>query len=258
MRAVIVTSLVLALFAAPVAAQHSGGAAGAGGFHSDKTQDGEAKTDKPNPALLDPKKAAEKAPEVFKVKVESTKGEFIIEVKRKWAPLGADRFYNLVKIGFFENVSFFRVIKGFMAQIGIHGDPRVTRSWQTARIQDDPVLGSNTRGMISFATSGRNTRTTQIFINFGNNSRLDDMGFAPFGKVVKGMEVVDKLYNGYGEGAPRGRGPSQQLINTQGNTYLKKSFPKLDYIKRATILKGAAKPASDDAKEKAGTKSDGK
>lgn len=192
----------------------------------------------PNPALLQPSLAVEKAPETYKVKLETTKGEVVIEVTRAWAPNGADRFYNLVKIGYYDGVVFFRVIEGFMAQVGMHGDPAVQAAWSKAAIADDPVTQSNTRGMVTFAaTSAPNSRTTQFFINFGDNSSLKQHGpFAPFGRVVEGMAVVDSLYSGYGEGAPRGRGPSQGEIARQGNAYLKASFPELDAITRASLL----------------------
>lgn len=190
----------------------------------------------PNPALKDPTKATEKAPDQYTVKLETTKGDILIDVTREWAPQGADRFYNLVKIGYFDDVAFFRVIEGFMAQVGISGDPDVNGAWRVARIPDDQVKQSNTRGMVTFATAGPNSRTTQFFINFGDNSNLDGMGFAPFGKV-RDMAVVDKINNEYGEGAPRGRGPNQMRVQTEGNKYLKAEFPKLDYIKKASISK---------------------
>ncbi len=192
---------------------------------------------KPNMDILkDPSKAVEKAPATFKVKFATTKGDFTLEVHRDWAPLGADRFYNLVKAGFFTDIAFFRVIDGFMAQFGIHGDPAVAAAWRGARIQDDPVKESNEKGYISYAMAGPNTRTTQFFINYGNNSRLDGMGFSPFGKVVDGMKVIDSIYSGYGEGAPSGMGPDQGKVQMQGNAYLKASFPRLDYIKGAELL----------------------
>lgn len=177
----------------------------------------------------------EKTPETYAVKLVTTKGEIIIDITRSWAPLGADRFYQLVKDGYYKEVAFFRVIKGFMAQAGIHGDPEMNTKWRTNRIEDDPVKQSNTRGMVSFAMGGPNTRTTQFFINYRDNSNLDSMGFAPFGKV-RDMTPVDGLYNEYGEGAPRGKGPSQKLLQIQGNAYLKAQFPKMDYIKEATII----------------------
>ena len=183
-----------------------------------------------NPASLN-----EKAPEVYKAKFETTKGTFVIEVQRFWAPNGADRFYNLVKNGFYNDARFFRVLDGFMAQFGISGNPDLSAVWREARIPDDPVRESNTRGTVSFATAGPNTRTTQVFINFGNNSSLNGQGFSPFGKVVSGMDVVDSFFNGYGEGAPRGQGPNQGRIQAEGNAYLITNFPKLDHVKKATI-----------------------
>lgn len=189
-----------------------------------------------NAALTDPAKANLNAPDQFKIKVTTTQGDFVIEVQKKWSPKGADRLYNLVKAGYFADIAFFRVIDGFMAQFGIHGNPDVAKAWQEATIQDDPRSEvSNTRGTVSFAMRGPNSRTTQLFINFGDNSRLDAMGFTPVGKVVEGMDVVDKIYSGYGEGAPRGRGPSQGRIQAEGNAYLEKDFPRLDYIKKAEI-----------------------
>ena len=166
----------------------------------------------------------------------TTKGKFTIEVTRSLAPNGADRFYNLVRSGYFKDVAFFRVIPGFMCQFGIHGDPNVSAKWREAAIPDDPVKGSNTRGTITFATAGPNTRTTQLFINFGDNVNLDGMGFSPFGKVIAGMGVVDKINGEYGDGPPGGNGPDQGRIQTEGNAYLKKDFPNLDYIKSATIV----------------------
>ena len=188
--------------------------------------------------FTDPAKLTEKSPESFKVKFETTKGNFTIEVTRSLSPNGADRFYNLVRSGFFKDIAFFRVIPGFMCQFGIHGDPKVAATWREkkAQIPDDPVKGSNTRGAITFATAGPNTRTTQLFISFGDNSRLDSTGFSPFGKVSEGMDVVDKINGEYGEGAPRGRGPDQGRVQAEGNAYLKKDFPNLDYIKSATVV----------------------
>jgi peptidyl-prolyl cis-trans isomerase A (cyclophilin A) len=188
-------------------------------------------------ALLDPSKLTDKAPAKYKVKFSTTKGDFVVEVHRDWAPQGADRFYNLVKNGFFDGTKFFRVVKGFMVQWGIHGDPAVNAAWREARIKDDPVKESNRRGYITFATAGPDTRTTQVFINFVDNGRLDSMGFAPFGKIVSGQNVVDSLYSEYGEGAPGGAGPSQARMQDEGNTYLERDFPKLDAIKTAKIVK---------------------
>jgi peptidyl-prolyl cis-trans isomerase A (cyclophilin A) len=177
----------------------------------------------------------EQAPAQFRVKFETTRGPVVIEVNRAWAPLGADRFYNLVKSGYFDNAAFFRVIPGFVVQFGINGDPEVSGKWQKANIKDDPVKESNHRGYLTFATAGPNTRTTQMFINLANNANLDRMGFAPIGRVVEGMKVIDSLYSGYGEGAPAGRGPSQDRIYAKGNAYLKDGFPKLDYITKAEL-----------------------
>ena len=192
---------------------------------------------KPNPALLDPSLAKDEAPDKFKAKFLTTKGEFVIEVTRDWAPNGADRFYNLVKIGYFKDVAFFRNIEGFMVQFGLNGDPKVNAKWSAANIKDDRVKESNKPGYITFAqASSPNSRSTQFFINFGDNSRLDRDRFAPFGKVIEGMDIVNSLYNGYGESAPQGRGPEQGRLKEEGNAYLKKSFPKLDYIKRVSII----------------------
>jgi peptidyl-prolyl cis-trans isomerase A (cyclophilin A) len=185
--------------------------------------------------LSDPAALNAQAPAVYKAKFETSKGPFVIEVNRDWAPRGADRFYNLVKNGFFDNARFFRVIQGFMVQFGINGDPAIAGVWRDADIKDDPVKQSNARGTITFATAGPNTRTTQVFINFADNAPLDGQGFSPFGKVVSGMEVVDSLYGGYGEGAPNGNGPDQGRVQQQGNAYLEQDFPKLDFINTATI-----------------------
>lgn len=176
------------------------------------------------------------APDSFKAKFETSAGDFVIAVHRKWAPRGADRFYNLTRSGYYDDVRFFRVISGFMVQFGIHGDPAVSAAWREQRIPDDPVARTNLRGYVSYATAGPGTRTTQVFINFGSNDALDAQGFAPFGQVVEGMDVVDKLYAGYGEGAPRGRGPDQGRIQAEGNSYLKSAFPRMDYVKRASIV----------------------
>jgi peptidyl-prolyl cis-trans isomerase A (cyclophilin A) len=198
----------------------------------------EAAASGPNPALLDPALADEKAPDAFRVKLETSKGDVLILVNRQWAPNGADRFYNLVKIGYFDGVVFYRVIAGFMAQCGFNPDPKVSAAWSAARIPDDPVTRENTRGMVTFAQPSQpNARSSQIFINFGDNAYLKKHGaFAPFGKVISGMDVVDSLFSGYGEGAPSGRGPSQSMIAREGNEYLKRDFPKLDFIIRATIV----------------------
>ncbi|MCA9756017.1 MAG: peptidylprolyl isomerase [Candidatus Eisenbacteria bacterium] len=188
--------------------------------------------------LLDFRALNEQAPAVYKAKFETTKGDFTVEVHREWAPRGADRFYNLVKNGFYDETRFFRVMPGFMAQIGIHGDPKVASIWQQARIPDDAVRKHNTRGMVSFATAGPNTRTTQVFINYQDNSgSLDPQGFSPFGMVDDaGMKVVEALNSEYGDCAPAGPGPNQGYIFAQGNAYLDKNFPNLDYVKKATIV----------------------
>jgi peptidyl-prolyl cis-trans isomerase A (cyclophilin A) len=185
--------------------------------------------------LLTPANLTEKAPDTYKATFDTSAGEFVIEVTRDWAPNGADRFYNLVKNGFYDDARFFRVITGFMVQFGISGDPAIAEKWRMARIPDDRTIQSNKRGHITFATAGPNTRTSQVFINFKDNGFLDSQGFAPFGKVISGMDVVDKLYAEYGEGAPSGRGPNQQSVQMQGNAYLTKEFPKLDFVKKATI-----------------------
>jgi peptidyl-prolyl cis-trans isomerase A (cyclophilin A) len=194
-----------------------------------------------DPSLLQPGPLRVKAPEVYDVKFVTTAGDFSIRVTRAWAPNGADRFYNLVLHHFYDGVAFFRVLPGFMAQFGLSPYPEVSRAWDKAVIKDDPVVQSNHRGYITYAMAGPNTRTTQVFINYGNNERLDKDGFAPFGLVTEGLEVVDKLYGGYGEGAPGGRGPSQELIGNQGREYLEKMFPKLDTVKTASLIPPATK-----------------
>lgn len=199
--------------------------------------------------LLHPTLLKEKAPDEYKVQFSTTRGDLVVTVTRSWAPLGADRFYNLVKHHFYDNASFFRVLPGFMAQFGISAYPAVNKVWEPAVIKDDPVTQSNVRGYVTFATGGPNTRTTQVFINFGDNKRLDHDGFAPFGLVTDGMKVVDMFYDQYGEGAPSGGGPDQDQIQKQGKPYLDKGWPKLDYIMTTTIISPvpaatAAKPAT--------------
>lgn len=168
------------------------------------------------------------APDVFKVRFETSKGPFTVEVHRAWAPKGADRFYELVKDNFFNQARFFRVVPNFVIQFGIAADPKMTKKWDVP-IDDDPVMRTNRTGSVVFATSGPNTRTSQIFINLRTNMTLDDQGFAPFGQVVEGMEVVEKIYPGYGEQ------PDQELINKRGNAYLNAQFPRLDFIRSASI-----------------------
>lgn len=189
-----------------------------------------------NPLLLTPDALDETAPDVFQARFETSKGDFVIEAHRGWSVNGADRFYNLVAGGYFDNVRFFRAVAGFVVQFGIHGDPEVSAIWREQRILDDRVVMSNTRGFVSYAMGGPNTRTAQVFVNLGDNSRLDEMGFSPFGQVVEGMDVVEQLHSAYGDGPPRGRGPDQREIFKSGNDYLSKSFPDLDFVRRATIV----------------------
>jgi peptidyl-prolyl cis-trans isomerase A (cyclophilin A) len=189
-------------------------------------------------ALLHPATLKAQAPAVYDVRFTTTKGDFVVEVTRAWAPLGADRFYNLTKHGFFTGASFFRVVPGFVVQFGISADPKISAAWETAAIKDDPVRASNKAGYITYAMGGPNTRTTQVFINLRDNaSSLDRMGFAPFGQVISGMEVVEQLYSGYGD-LPEmgGRGPSEDAIAKGGRAYLDKSFPRLDSIQRAIVV----------------------
>jgi peptidyl-prolyl cis-trans isomerase A (cyclophilin A) len=182
--------------------------------------------------LSSPSQLNEKAPATYKAKFETTKGPFVVEVHREWAPLGADRFYNLVKAGFYDDGRLFRVIPDFMVQFGINGNTAVQSKWLNANLKDDPVKQSNKRGFITFATAGPNTRTTQVFVNYADNARLDRQGFAPFGEVVSGMDVLDKLFSGYGEKPNAGN-----AYLMKGNAYVTENFPKLDYIKKATIEK---------------------
>ena len=203
------------------------------------------------PSLLNPASLKLKAPAVFKAKFTTTAGDFVVEVHRDWAPLGADRFYNLVRYGYFTNASFFRVIPGFVVQFGLSANPAINKAWHDAKIPDDPVVQSNKRGHLVFATAGPNTRTTQFFINYADNGRLDGMGFAPFGTVVDGMNVVDKIYANYGES------PRQDLITEQGDAYLKAHFPDMDKITVARIVPAVptgAPPASKPSSPKATAK----
>ena len=183
-------------------------------------------------SLKTPSSLTEQAPATYKAAFDTSVGTFVITVHRAWAPLGADRFYNLVKNGFFDETRFFRVVPNFMVQFGINGDPAIASAWMPARLKDDPSSGhSNKKGYVTFATSGPNSRTTQVFINFKDNTFLDSQGFSPFGEVTSGMDVVEKITDQYGEK------PNQGQIQSTGNTYLKASFPKLDYVKKATIEK---------------------
>ncbi len=184
------------------------------------------------PQLLHPASLHAKAPAVYRASFQTTKGTFVVTVHRAWAPLGADRFYNLVRAHFFDGVRFFRVVTGFVVQFGISPDPAVSRAWQNANIKDDPVKASNTAGTITYADAGPNTRTTQVFVNLANNaSNLDRMGFSPFGRVTSGMNVVNRLYAGYDDQPTN----DQQQMTSQGDAFLRKHFPKLDRIVSARI-----------------------
>jgi peptidyl-prolyl cis-trans isomerase A (cyclophilin A) len=180
-------------------------------------------------ALIGCSSSNQKAPDLFKVNLDTSKGSVVIEVHREWAPIGVDHFYELVKAGYFDGDRFFRVVPGFVVQFGLAADPAMTAKWNSPPLMDDPVKQSNTVGTVTYATAGPNTRTTQLFINLGDNQRLDGMGFAPFGKVTAGMDAVQNIYSGYGQT------PQQPLIESQGNAYLQSQFPMLDYIKKATI-----------------------
>jgi peptidyl-prolyl cis-trans isomerase A (cyclophilin A) len=192
----------------------------------------------PEPAKKEaaaPKKA-EKAPDVYQVNLDTSKGPVVIEVRREWAPIGADHFYNLVQTGFFDNARFFRVVRNFVVQFGIAANPETNRLWSNLNLKDDPVTQPNSRGMVTYATRGPNSRSTQLFINLRDNRQsLDSQGFAPFGRVTQGMDVVDSFYNSYGDMPPGGQGPDPSQIQLQGNGYLESRFPRLDYIKKATI-----------------------
>ena len=188
-----------------------------------------APAEEPPQSLLDPATATLRAPAQFFAAFETTRGRFVVQVTRSFAPLGADRFYNLVRLGFYDKACFFRVVQGFVAQFGIHGDPQVSQLWRTAWIPDEPAAQSNVRGSVSFAAAGPGTRSTQLFINLIDNARLDSMGFAPIGTVVEGMGVVDRLYSGYAEK------PSQPRIQQEGNAYLERDFPSLDCIRRVRV-----------------------
>lgn len=190
--------------------------------------------------LADPSQLTETAPDVFSARFDTSKGPFVIEVHREWAPLGADRLYNLVRNGFYDGTRFFRVRPGFMVQFGLNGDPAIQAAWQRASLRDEPPMKSNTRGYVSFTKENLpNTRFTQIFINYADNSYLDEQGFAPFGQVVTGMDVVDKLFS-----PPRENEPDQRRILREGNGYLQNEFPQLDFVRKATIVPaGKAAPA---------------
>ncbi|HEY0705022.1 MAG TPA: peptidylprolyl isomerase [Candidatus Acidoferrales bacterium] len=186
-----------------------------------------------DPALMHPAMLKAKAPDEYEVTFKTTAGDFVVKVERAWAPIGADRFYNLVKHGFYNDAAFFRVVPGFVVQFGLSANPAVNAAWEKAYIQDDPVTQSNHTGFLTFATAGPNTRTTQMFISLGENARLDSMGFAAFGQVTTGMDAVQKIFSGYGES------PDQGQITAEGKPYLDKSFPKLDHIISATVTSPA-------------------
>lgn len=192
---------------------------------------------------LPPAGAAAQAPNVFRVRFETSKGAFTIEARRAWAPRGVDRFHQLVQSQFFDNTRFFRAVTGFMVQFGLHGDPGVNAAWEKLAIPDDSVAQSNRRGFISFAMAGPNTRTTQLFINLVDNTALDGMGFAPIAQVVDGMAVIDSLYAGYGDGPPAGFGPDQMRIMAEGNAYLEREFPRLDFVRTARFVETTADSA---------------
>jgi peptidyl-prolyl cis-trans isomerase A (cyclophilin A) len=178
----------------------------------------------------------ERAPDSFKARFETNKGDFVVTVTRSWAPLGADRFYTLVNNGFYGGTRFFRVIPGFVVQFGIAADPAVNAKWRDAKLQDDHVTQSNRPGTMTFAAERLpNTRGTQVFINLADNARLDASGFAPFGAVTQGFDVAQRFYSDYGEGPPQGAGPDQSRAESEGNAYFEREFPKLDYIRKATI-----------------------
>jgi peptidyl-prolyl cis-trans isomerase A (cyclophilin A) len=196
-----------------------------------------------DPALLHPSTLKATAPDEYEVTFKTTAGDFVVKVTRAWAPLGADRFYNLVRHGFFSNAAFFRVVPGFVVQFGLNANPAVNAAWEKAYIKDDPVTQSNHTGFLTFATAGPNTRTTQLFISLGENASLDKMGFSAFGQVTSGMDVVQKIFPGYGES------PDQAQITAEGKTYLDKNFPKLDHIISATVTSPApAAPVHHTAK----------
>jgi len=185
--------------------------------------------------LLRVRNYAETAPPRFQVKIETSEGNVVIDIHRRWAPLGADRFYSLVRGGYYDDTRIYRVVEGFMAQFGLNGNPYVSQVWKSEFLVDDPVIETNTRGRIAFAKGGRHTRTTEVFISYKDNAALDAEGFAPFGEVIEGMDVVDAFYTGYGDGPPRGDGPYQAMAAARGNNYLDIQFPDLTRITSARI-----------------------
>ena len=171
------------------------------------------------------------------MRLETSKGDILLRVVRAWAPRGADRFHALVQAGYYDDVRFYRVLPKFVAQFGLNGDPEVTRKWRESKIPDDPVVKKNLRGTLVFAKGEPNSRTTNVFFNLKDSAALDRSGFAPFAEVVEGMEVVDALHAGYGDGPPKGRGPSQERIVKEGNAYLDKEFKDLDRLRKAALVK---------------------
>jgi peptidyl-prolyl cis-trans isomerase A (cyclophilin A) len=209
--------------------------AGACGGASDTDEEVDPRLRDP---LLRPQRFQETAPDRYRVQLETSAGNVVIDVHRDWAPLGADRFYNLVEGGFYDDTRIYRVLEGFMAQFGLNGNPYVNQVWKSEYLVDDPVLETNARGRVAFAKGGLHTRTTEIFISTKDNAPLDGEGFTPLGEVVEGMEVVDAFYAAYGDGPPRGSGPYQAMAAARGNEYLDAEFPELTRIIRATVLPG--------------------
>lgn len=199
---------------------------------------GEEETTVQRNPLLRPDDFDERAPDEFRVTLETTEGDVVIQVHRDWAPLGADRFYNLATAGFYDDSRIYRIVPGFMAQFGLNADPYVNQAWKNEVLVDDPVVESNTRGRVAFAKGGVHSRTTEVFISYKDNSALDEEGFAPFGEVVEGMDVADAFYGEYGDGPPRGDGPYQAMAQARGNAYLDEEFPELTRIIDVTVEPG--------------------
>jgi peptidyl-prolyl cis-trans isomerase A (cyclophilin A) len=210
------------------------------------------------PAAKRPLRKAPPIPAEYKVKLETTKGDVIIQVHRDWAPIAADHFYELVTKGYYDKNAFFRALKGYIVQFGMNGDPKVTARWNNVPIKDDPRKMPNKAGTVTFAQTSRpDSRTTHIFINLADNSgALDAAGFTPFGEVISGMDIVNNFYAEYGDGPPDGTGPDQEAISHSGNAYLQKAFPNLDYIKKATVIDPPPppKPAAHKSSTKSGSK----
>ena len=240
MKSLILLALVSSLIYAQTPAASKSGAATKTATTKSGTAKKTASATPSSARLLNPAAWNKQAPPEFKVKLTTTKGDIVIAVHRDWAPIGADRFYNLVRSGYLTNVSFYRVAPGFIVQFGAAPDPKVEAAWEKAKIKDDPVKQGNKKYTITYAKPGvPDSRTTELFINLKDNNFLDGMGFAAFGEVVEGTDVVDQIYSGYGEMAEQGgQGPSQALVQKEGKTYLDKNFPKLDSIKSATIISG--------------------